>query len=98
MADIKPTTIFDIETLNAIGARLAEHADATQEMAADLRLAAWVCDKLAGLRFRIAEIAAQALDRPQWDAGAFARDIRQSLDEAASGELPEANRASHYSA
>jgi hypothetical protein len=83
MATDKPTTIFDIETLNAIGARLSEHADAiTQDIAADLRLAAHVTHKLAGLRFRVAEIAEQTLAHPDWDRAAFARDLRDALKEA----------------
>jgi hypothetical protein len=95
----KPTTILNIEALNAIGARLSEHAAAiTQDIAADLRLSARVCDRLASLRGRVAEIAQAALDRPQWDAAAFARDIRDALSAAENGgDLPEANRSSHYS-
>jgi hypothetical protein len=97
-AENQPTT-FNIETLAAIGARLSEHADAiTQDIAADLRLSARVCDRLASLRGRVAEIAQAALDRPQWDAAAFARDIRDALSAAENGgDLPEANRSSHYS-
>jgi hypothetical protein len=97
MADTKPTTILDIPTLNAIGARLFEHADAvTQDIAADLRLAAVIAAKLASLRFRIAEIAEAALAHPEWDRAAFARDLREALA-GAQRDLPEPNRASHYS-
>jgi hypothetical protein len=99
MAENQPTTL-NIETLNAIGARLSGHADAlTQDIAVDLRLSARVCDRLASLRSRIAEIAAQALDRPQWDAAAFARDVRDALAAAENGgDFPEPSRASHHSA
>ena len=99
MTTDKPTTILDIETLNAAAARLFEHADAlTQDVAADLRLAAGIAGKLASLRFRIAEIAEQALAHPEWDRAAFARDLRDALAKAAGGDdLPEASRASHYS-
>jgi hypothetical protein len=56
-------TVFNIETLNALGARLR---DVAAEMAAevvfdgavrDIRLAVQVCDKLASLRFAVNEIA-----------------------------------------
>jgi hypothetical protein len=100
MADDKPiTTVFDIESLNAIGARLFEHADAiTQDIAADLRLAASIAGKLASLRFRVAEIAQAALTHPGWDRAAFARDLRDALAAAeGGGELPEPSRSSHYS-
>jgi hypothetical protein len=99
MAENQPITVFDIETLNAIGARLFEHADAiTQDIAADLRLSAQICHRLASLRFRVAEIAEQALAHHEWDRAAFARDLRDALAKAEGGDdLPEANRASHYS-
>jgi hypothetical protein len=97
MATDKPTTVFDIATLNAIGARLSGHGDAITNAAADLQLAARVCHKLASLRFRVAEIAEQALTQ-EWDRAAFARDLRDALKDAEdSDELPEPNRASHYS-
>jgi hypothetical protein len=44
-ADSEPTTVFDIPTLNAIGARLFGHADAITNAAADLRLAARIADR-----------------------------------------------------
>jgi hypothetical protein len=98
MATDHPITL-NIETLNAIGARLSEHAAAiTQDIAADLKLAARIADRLASLRSRVAEIAQAALDRPQWDAAVFARDVRGALAAAENGgDLPEANRSSHYS-
>jgi len=98
MATDDPTT-FNIETLNALGARLSGNAEAiTQRIAADLRLAARICEKLASLRFRIAEIAEQALAQPEWDRAAFARDLRDTLADAEdSEELPEVSRSSHYS-
>ena len=83
-----PITKLDIEGLNALGVRLFEHADAItnaarRDIASDLRLAAVVASRLSSLRFRISEIASRALDRPEWDAAAFARDIRAALDDAA---------------
>jgi hypothetical protein len=99
MAETKSTTILDIPTLNAIGARLHEHADAiTQDVAADLQLAALITHKFAGLRLRVAEIAEAALAHPEWDRAAFACDLRDALAKAEGGEdLPEHSRASHYS-
>ena len=89
MATEKPT-IFDIPTLNAIGARLGDHADkitnaARQDIAADLRLAAQIADKLASLRFRIGGIAGKAIEHPEWDNAAIARDLRSALDDTAEG-------------
>ena len=83
MATEKPAT-FDIATLNAISARLCDHADsitnaARTDVAADLRLAARVADSLANLRFRIDEIAEKAIEHPEWDRAAFARDLRDAL-------------------
>jgi hypothetical protein len=59
-------TVFNIETLNALGARLFDHADsitnaARHDMEVDCRLAARVCGNMASLRFRIMEIAEHAL-------------------------------------
>jgi hypothetical protein len=85
MATDKPTA-FDIESLNALSARLFDHAEdiaATLEfepVTADLRLAARACDKLAGLRFRVAEIAAVA---PHQNGAATARYLHDALDKAA---------------
>lgn len=56
-------SVFNIETLNALGARLFDHAEDISDalefepVTSDLRLAARAIDKLAGLRFRIGEIA-----------------------------------------
>jgi hypothetical protein len=101
MADT--STVFNIETLNAIGARLFDHADVITNVGADLRLAARIADKLASLRFRIAEIAEAALAHPEWDRAAFARDLRSALQDAEDGEpvdessgLPESSRPSHH--
>jgi hypothetical protein len=81
----KPITNFDIEALNAVGGRLFDHADsitnvAAHEMEGDIRLAAKACDKLAGLRFRVAEIAAVA---PHQNGAATARHLRDALDNTA---------------
>jgi hypothetical protein len=92
MAKTTPT-IFDIPTLNAISGRLCDHADGLMspaiaspatvtDIAADLRLAARIADKLASLRFRIAEIAGKAIEHPEWDNAAIARDLRDALDAA----------------
>jgi hypothetical protein len=59
-------TVFDIETLSALGARLYDHADsitnvARHDMEQDIRLAGRAISNLATLRFRVAEIAGAAL-------------------------------------
>jgi hypothetical protein len=59
-------TLFNVETLNALGARLFDHRDsvtnvAAREMEVDIRLAARVCSNFATLRLRIMEIAELAL-------------------------------------
>jgi hypothetical protein len=84
MATDKPTA-FHIEALNALSARLFDHANsitnvAAHEMEMDLCLAGRACDKLAGLRFRVGEIAEMA---PQQNRSAGARDLREALDNAA---------------
>jgi len=38
--------------------------------------------KLADLRFRIGEIAAQAVTNPEWDGAPFVRDFNQALKDA----------------
>jgi hypothetical protein len=77
--------VFNIEGLSALALRLRDHAE---EMAVeiifegavrDIRLAVQVCDRLAGLRFTIAEIAADVLTRP---ALTIHRDLFAALDEA----------------
>jgi hypothetical protein len=90
MANSESTIKFSIENLTALAARLGRHADDTlarRDAERDFRLAAQACDRLCFLRGRIAEIAQQALDRPQWDAAAFARDIREALDQAEEGDV-----------
>ena len=86
MAESKPTIIFNIEVLNAVGARLFDRADEIenicQGLTDDLTLAARIADKLASLRFRIAEIAEAALAHPEWDRAAYARDLRDALKDA----------------
>jgi len=91
MSDTK-RAILDIETLNAIGARLCEHADAItnaarRDVVVDLRLAARISDKLASLRFRVAEIADKAIAHPEWDNAAIARDLRDALSAAEAREV-----------
>jgi hypothetical protein len=76
-------TPLNIENLTLIGARLYDYADtialALPDTAKDVRLAARACDKLAGLRFRVAEIAEMALTQ---DPGATARDLHDALADA----------------
>lgn len=62
----RAVTMFTIEALNPLGARLFDHADsitnvAADEMEIDIRLAPRVCSNLATLRFRIMAIAEAAL-------------------------------------
>jgi hypothetical protein len=76
----KPT-ILDIETLNAISARLVERADQIQQVTLqdlnrDLRMAARACDLLAHLRFELGEIAGKTTDQDT------ARELRDLLDDA----------------
>jgi hypothetical protein len=76
---------FTIENLNAIGARLLDHADAItnaarRDVAADLRLAARIADKLASLRFQISEIAAKTKDHDT------ARALSDALTDAEAAE------------
>jgi hypothetical protein len=91
MAETNRTPKFDIETLNAVSARLSDHADAItnaarQDIANDLRLAATIADELADLRFRIGEIAAKAIEHPERDTAAIARDLREALDDPSARE------------
>jgi hypothetical protein len=77
-----PTPKFDIEALNALAVRLAEHADATlahKDAERDLRLASAVCDRLAHFRFEVGEIAAKCQDADT------TRELRDALAEAAQG-------------
>jgi hypothetical protein len=73
---------LDIENLSAISMRLYDKAEALdhmiaqRELAADMRLAARICDRLATMRFEITEIAARCTD------AAIARDLRNLLDES----------------
>ena len=84
MASPNPTQ-FNIETLNALGARLRDHAEEVADVVnfepatTDLRLAAAACSRFASLKFRIAEIAEMALTQ---DGAATTRDLRQALDDA----------------
>jgi hypothetical protein len=68
---------LNVENLNAIAARLADHADgitqiALRSLADDLRLAARIAETLAAMRSEIAEIASRTMD-------SAARDCLQSL-------------------
>jgi hypothetical protein len=79
-------TVFNIETLNALGARLFDHADsitnpARHDMEVDCRLAARALSNFATLRFRVVEIAEAALTQ----AGAATR--RDLLDALADAEF-----------
>jgi hypothetical protein len=79
-------TVFNIENLAALAARLFDHADsitnpARYDIEVDCRLAARVCGNMASLRFRIGEIAEAALTQP----GAATR--RDLLDAPADAEF-----------
>jgi hypothetical protein len=85
-----PKTVpLGIDFLNFCAARFGEHADNFTAVAADmlgaiandLKLAAKICDRLASLRFEIAEIASKA-DLLDPDT---ARELRDALDDAAKG-------------
>jgi len=59
---------FNIHTLNQLAVRLVDHAESIEnitahEMECDLRLAAAACERLAHLRFEVAEIAAGCKDK-----------------------------------
>ncbi len=63
----KPIIVLDIETLNAISARLAERADAIQQVtlldwAVDLRTAARCAEVLAHIRFELGEVITKTTD------------------------------------
>ena len=76
-------TPLNIENLTLIRAELFDFADsialASPDTAKDARLAARAADKLASLRFRIAEIAEMSLTQ---DSGATYRDLNAALAEA----------------
>jgi hypothetical protein len=77
-------TVFNIETLNALGARLFDHADsitnpARHDIEVDCRLAARVCGNMASLRFRVGDIAEAALTQP---GAATRRDLIAALADA----------------
>jgi hypothetical protein len=87
----KPVISLDIPTLNEVALRLRERSDTIRQvtlvdLVQDLLIAARACDVLAHVRFRIAEIAANALTHPNWDRAAFARDLRELLDENDEGD------------
>jgi len=82
--ETKPT-ILDIETLNAISARLRDRADSVHqfslaELIEDLRIAARCADLLGHIRFEVSEIAAKCLDE---DA---ARELRDLIEDAKRAE------------
>jgi hypothetical protein len=77
-------TVFDYETLTKLGARLFDHADsitnvARHDMEVDVRLAARACSNFATLRFRVAEIAEEALTQ---HPAATHRDLIAALADA----------------
>jgi hypothetical protein len=77
-------TVFNVETLNALGARLFDHADsitnpARHDIEVDCRLAARVCGNMASLRFRVGDIAEAALTQP---GAATRRDLIAALADA----------------
>jgi hypothetical protein len=78
-------TVFTIEQLNALAGRLRNHsedfADAFgfESAVADMRLAIRVYHNLAVLRFRVLEIAEQALSQ---DGAATRRDLVMAVGDA----------------
>jgi hypothetical protein len=82
--------VFSIEGLNALATRLHDRADtffaegealasvseAKRSIAAEIELAASVCDRLASLRFDVAEIANETADTD------CARKLREALKTA----------------
>jgi hypothetical protein len=85
--DSDKRTTVDIETLNALGLRLftptASPTSSPQD-GTDMRLTDQVCDKLAGLGFRVAEIAETAMTQA---SAAARRDPLGALAETRRGEL-----------
>jgi hypothetical protein len=80
---------LDYETLVVLSGRLitrAGYISSDDRFAADLRLAAHVAGRFGGLRIRISEIAAKAIEHPEWDNAALARDLRAALDDATEGK------------
>jgi hypothetical protein len=83
MAAEQPIT-FTIVFLNTLSRRLVDDADnitdfTQHDMERDIRLASRVCGSLCGLRFRVAEVAAMALEQ---DGAATRRDLLQALTDA----------------
>jgi hypothetical protein len=76
-------TVFTIEALSALAARLFDHAEsitnpARHDMEVDCRLAARALSNFATLRFRVGEIA-EALTQP---GAAIRRDLLGALADA----------------
>jgi hypothetical protein len=83
-----PILPLNIEQLNALALRLRDHAEdiaveiAFEPIVSDIGLACRACQNLAGLRFRVAEIAGMAL---AGQPGAVThRDLRAALSDAES--------------
>jgi hypothetical protein len=86
MATDQPTIPLGIDALNFAASQFHDQADkfrvaadARNTLAANLALAARICDRLASLRFEVAEIAAKTADPTA------ARDLRAALEDAARG-------------
>jgi len=65
--ETKPIIALDIETLNAVSARLRDRAESINqfslaELIADLRIAARCADLLAHLKFELGELATKTTD------------------------------------
>jgi hypothetical protein len=94
------STSLNIETLNALAARLRDHAEDVADVVnfdpvvKDLQLAAQACGKFASLRFAVSEIAGAVSTPP-----ATRRDLLIALEEALGDppDLPEASRSNHHS-
>ena len=86
---LPPTIPLGIEALNFAASQFREQADvlkfaadAKRAVADNLVLAANICQRLADLRFEVAEIAAKTTTQsPEHTA----RELRDALDDAAKG-------------
>jgi hypothetical protein len=105
---IMASTVFTIESLSALGARLAQHAELLEgvytnpwdiehinQAIGDIKRAVSVCTVLAKLRFELADYAAKLLENQHWHVAAVVRDLRIILDDTQ--DWPEASRSSHHS-
>jgi hypothetical protein len=89
MGPTNPKIALTFEKLNDLAARLYARATEVEvrvtlvDLAADLRLGALACVRLADTRQRIAEIAEKALI---YDGAAISRDLRELLEEGSDAD------------